>query len=809
MRKLIILLLGVLLAATPLAAQKLADQPESSTFGLDERDAAAVRKIRYRMAQIRKSRPTVALVLSGGGAKGAATVGVLKYLEQYDFPIDMVVGTSIGGLVGGMYALGYDADYLDSLFRNMDWSMALTDKVDKSYIPYARTRYKEKFLLSFPFYYKTDDYKNFLRGDMPFAAGRSREIHLGASSGEEGQINDLVRGNFLGSLPSGFVFGQNVNQIITSRTVGYSDSTDFFKFPIPFACVATDMATGRAKIWHDGSVNLALRSTMSIPGLFAPVRTEGMVLVDGGMRNNFPVNIAREMGADIIIGIDLSNESPTAEEIQNLGDILSSTMDLFEDDAHNLNVQLVDVHVHPDLTGYNMLSFNREAVDTMYRRGYLAAEQVKPQLDAIRHRLGKARHKFNGKPAVDLGKAAVLIQDIDIVGVSEREADYLLSKMKIKPGTVATKEMIEDEVATIFGKGAYDYVTYELRGKQEPYRLRILCKRGPMHQIGFGARIDSRDIVSLLLNVGFNTHAMRGSSLDITGRISMNPYLDLHYIYNTDDFATFNLRGTLQYAASSAIRVHATYGNVAMLSSGVEAYFSNMHWSSMDVKLGIRGRYYNAFKAVATSESGVDYSTRPGEDAFLPSVFMDGRVETLDDGYFPTRGVSVGVRGELSTDFALPGKQQDPSLLYIAQIDGKFPFTFGRLSFIPQYNVRMIFGKTAPFHLYNMIGGDMAGKYVEHQIPFIGTDSVTILSNHLGLLRLDARYQIAKNNYVSLLGNWAYSFESLPAWKDGKQLLGVGVRYSYDSIVGPISAQLHWSSISKSLGLYLSMGYHF
>ncbi|HAC41225.1 MAG TPA: hypothetical protein DCF48_06645, partial [Rikenellaceae bacterium] len=119
------------------------------------------------MAQIRKTRPTVALVLSGGGAKGAATVGALKYMEQYDIPVDMVVGTSIGGLIGGLYALGYDADYLDSLFRNMNWDMALSDKVDRKYLPYSRIRNKEKYLVQFPFYYKADDYKNYLAGEMP------------------------------------------------------------------------------------------------------------------------------------------------------------------------------------------------------------------------------------------------------------------------------------------------------------------------------------------------------------------------------------------------------------------------------------------------------------------------------------------------------------------------------------------------------------------------------------------------------------------------------------------------------------------
>ena len=806
MKKIILLLSALLLAGAPVVAQSV-KEPESSSFGLDEKDAAAVRKIRYRMAQIRKSRPTVALVLSGGGAKGAATVGVLKYLEQYDLPVDMVVGTSIGGLVGGMYALGYKADYLDSLFRNMDWGVALSDEVDKSYIPYSRIRYKEKYLLSFPFYYKQDDYKNFIRGDMPFAAGRSRELHLGAEEGED--ISSLARGNLMGSLPSGFVFGQNVNQIITSRTVGYSDSTDFFKMPIPFACVATDMASGRAKIWHEGSLNLALRSTMSIPGLFAPVRTGGMVLVDGGMRNNFPVNIARQMGADIIIGIDLSDSTPGADEIQNLGDILMSTMNLFDDDAFNLNVRNVDVHIHPNLKGYNMLSFNRTAVDTMYARGYKAAQGMKPQLDAVRHRLGKARFRYNAPPAVDLGQHPVIIEDIDIVGVTEKEAEYLRSKMYIKPGSIVDKKLIEQEIAAIFGKGSYDYVTYELRGKKEPYRLRILCKRGPMHQIGFGARIDSQDIVSLLLNVGFNTNAMQGHSLDLTARISLNPYLDVRYSYNAPKFATFNVRATLQYSGSTTFLAgQKDYVNLAMLQSAQELFFSNMHWSSFDVKVGLRNQLTTLYNIATSSESGIDYTYRSSQVLNYPGFFADGRIETLDNGYFPTRGISAGIRGELTSDILFAGASS-ATLYGIVGMDGMFPFSFGRLSFIPQLNARLVFGNNPAAPITNVLGGDMRGRYLEQQIPFVGLNDMAIMRNHLLVGRLDARYKLFKNQYVSLMGNVAYDFSSFKTIGEGRLFTGVGLGYAYDSIAGPLKAQVHWSSVTKRVGLYLSFGYNF
>jgi len=805
MKKLLYILLLAIFSVPALAQSKVQDPP-SSTFGLDNKDASSVKQMRYRMAEIRKSRPTVALVLSGGGAKGAATVGALKYLEQYNFPVDLVVGTSIGGLLGGMYALGYDVNYLDSLVHNMDWDMALSDKVDRSYLPYSRIRYKEKYLLSFPFYYRPDDYKDYLAGNMPFAPGRSRQIHLGAATKQEQSFNDLARGNLLGSLPSGFVFGQNVNQIITSRTVGYSDSTDFFKFPIPFACVATDVASGKAKVWHNGSVNLALRSTMSIPGLFAPVRTQGMVLIDGGMRNNFPVNIAKSLGADIVIGIDLSDASLQSDDIKNMADLLISAMDLFSNDAFNKNIDAADIRVHPDLAGYNMLSFNAAAVDSMYWRGYKAAQAMEPEFQALRKRLGKAGRQLHAAPATDIGTQPVVLEGIDIVGVSEKEANYIRSHMVCKPGAIVSRKVIEEDIAAIFGKGSYDYVNYELRGTKDPYRLRILCKRGPMHQIGFGARIDSEELVSLLLNIGLNTNAMSGSSLDFTTRISANPYIDLHYAYNAPRFSTFNARASVRYTDRNTFLSGSSHYSISFLTFTQELFVSNMHWSALDVNLGLRNQVFRVNRILSTDVVG-DYNAPVSTNQEFPGFFLDGRVETLDNGYFPTKGVSAGIRADLISRHFEPDAPQ--KWMGFVALDGLVPATAGNFTLVAQGAFRMLMGDHLPIVYSNVMGGDMAGRYVEQQLPFIGVSNAAFRRDHLGMVRLDARYRIGKNNYVSAIGNVSYDFEDFRRFDQGEVVAGAGLGYGYNSIVGPLKAQLYWSTLTNSVGFYVSLGYNF
>ena len=184
---------------------------------------------------MKKKAKKTALVLSGGGAKGAAHVGVLEYLESIGMPVDMVMGTSMGGLVGGLYALGYDSGHLDSLIRSIDWDMALSDKVPRDYLSYSTIKYKEKYVLSFPFYYKWDDYIQEKSDELQYPH-RSEDIHFGA---DQDDASSLVKDNLMGSLPSGMVYGQNVNNIFSSLSVGYQDEIDFYEdLPIPFLCVS-------------------------------------------------------------------------------------------------------------------------------------------------------------------------------------------------------------------------------------------------------------------------------------------------------------------------------------------------------------------------------------------------------------------------------------------------------------------------------------------------------------------------------------------------------------------------------------------
>lgn len=322
--------------------------------------------MRMQELRAREQRPTVALVLSGGGAKGAAEVGAMKYLEQIGIPIDIICGTSIGGLVGALYSLGYTPDQMQELFRSQDWMNTLTDSVDPEYLPYSQKMYNSQYGIHIPF------------------STRGEVLDWGMPDGPNYRNQSL-----LGSLPSGYAYGFNVSKLLSSLAIGYEDKMSFMDLPIPYICVAADLISCKAKNWGSGYLTTAMRSTMSIPGLFSPVRIDGMVLVDGGTRNNFPADIAKAIGADIIIGIELSDSQSAYTDINNVGDIAMQFIDMLGRDAYNKNIDIPDLIIKPNLQGYNMLSFNPEAIDTMIVRGYDAAVAKSDELLELKSRLGE------------------------------------------------------------------------------------------------------------------------------------------------------------------------------------------------------------------------------------------------------------------------------------------------------------------------------------------------------------------------------------------------------------------------------------
>jgi NTE family protein len=765
-------------------------------------DSLAFAKMRQRMAEIRKVRPTVALVLSGGGAKGTAHVPAIQYIEELGIPVDLVVGTSMGGLIGGLYSLGYTVHEMDSIVRNMDWAWALSDKLSRDYITYTDMKYKEKYLLSIPFYYERDYFRMKVADENRFDNVKQHEIlHIGADN-EEGA--DFLKHNLLGSLPSGYLYGQNVNNMISSLTVGYQDSIDFQTLPIPYVCVAADMVTGKTKIWHSGRLNDAMRSTMSIPGVFAPVKTGGMVLVDGGIRDNFPTGLAKEMGADIIIGVDLAQGRKGYLDVNNIADIAAQTIEMLGRDTYERNITIPDVTINPHLPEYGSLSFSTEAVDTIMARGWQAAQAQDSLLRVIAARTKGKFISQNRPKAFDFQTDSLIIADVDITGVLPKEKELLKNRLNLKFGQKISRQDLEHIVAQIYGTQAYDYVTYELHGASEPYKLVLNCKKGPIHQLGIGVRADTEEIVSVLLNLGFNAHTLQGHKLDLVGKINANPYVQLHWSYDIPKVPTLNASTSFRWTDMNLLNFRDNTLNFNFYDAKQELYLSNIKWKRLDINVGLRNDFFNV-RNLKSSQIMGDYDVSLLRNNFM-SLFADGRTDTFDDGYFPTKGMSAG----LSYSWTFAGFPNPVNRFHTFQADTKVVIPAGNIfAFIPSFNVRFLLGEDVPVPYFNAIGGSLAGRYVDQQIPFIGVTNLSAMKNVLTVFRTDYRFRLMKNHYVTAIVNYARDCDDFRSYVEGLGYFGAGLEYAYDTIFGPFKFNVHWSNLSKTVGVYLSAGYNF
>ena len=766
-------------------------------------DSLAIVQMRQRMAEIRKTRPTVALVLSGGGAKGAAHVGVIRRIEELGIPVDLVLGTSMGGLIGGLYSLGYTPDQMDTIISSIDWKWALTDKLSREYISYEDMKYKEKYMLSIPFYYEKDYFEAKVQHALKFGPMRKHpeEFHIGADK-PSGLL--MLKKNLLGSLPSGYIYGQNVNNLISSLTVGYQDSIDFKELPKPFVCIAADMVSGKAKIWHRGKINQAMRSTMSIPGMFAPVRVNGMVLVDGGLRDNYPTTLAREMGADIIIGVDLSQGRRSFADVNNIADIISQGIDMLGLEAFETNVNIPDVKIKPELKGYNMMSFNATAIDTIKNRGYAAAMAQDSLLRVVASRTSKIEQSQSRKSAVGFKLDSLMISEVDILGVLPKEEELLKQKFHLQFKDKISRNELDNIIDNIYGTQAYDYVTYELLGSNDPYKLVLTCKKGPIHQFGLGVRADTEEIVSVLVNVGINVHKMSGHTFDFTGRISANPSLTVKWSYDAPKMPTLNVAASLRWTDLGLLNLWGNRLSLGYLNTKQEVYLSNLKWKLFNMRVGARNEFIK-INNIKSSQFIGDYDFGQLNNDFI-TAFAEVNADTFDDGYFPNKGFTAG----LSYGWTFGGFPHTFKNFHTVTAEAKVVVPAGKVfAFIPSVSARFLFGDDVPVAYFNAMGGSLAGRYVDQQMPFVGINNLSAMKNILTIFRTDYRFRIAKNHYMTAILNYARDCDNFKEYATGLGYFGAAAEYSYDTIFGPITFNVHWSNLTNKVGIYLSAGYNF
>ena len=366
-------------------------------------------------------RPRICLVLSGGGARGMAHIGVLKVLEELKIPIDCIAGTSMGAVVGGLYASGMTAAQIDATMRTVDWQEAFRDAPPRRDLAFRRKQDDRNFLVRLP---------------------------LG-----------LKHGQIL--LPKGFIQGQKLQETLRQLTLPFSNSTDFDLLPTPFRAVATDLVTGKAVRLDKGDLSIAMRASISAPGLFAPVETQGLLLVDGGLAENLPIDVARQMHADILIVSDVSFPLQPRTALDSALSISNQMLAILvrkDADRQRATLGASDVLIEPNLGTASSTDFTA-AVSTI-DAGENAARSMLAKLEALR--VGDAAYNdyLVRRAAREPGLPAIKFVRVD--EQSKRYEKTIMAEMQPLVGKPLNVDAVGEHITELYGLGNFETLDYAL-----------------------------------------------------------------------------------------------------------------------------------------------------------------------------------------------------------------------------------------------------------------------------------------------------------------------------------------------------------
>ena len=749
---------------------------------------------------VNKDRKKVGVVLSGGGAKGMAHIGVLKVLQKAGIPIDYITGTSMGSIIGGLYAIGYNAHSLDSMVRVQDWSYVITDKEDLRNQSISDRKKQNTYIIT-----------------------------TGMTIGKR----DLNAG--------GIIKGKNLAELFNQLCTGFSDSLDFTNdLPIPFACVATNIIDNSEVVFHSGRLPQAMRASMAIPAAFSPVRIGDKVLVDGGLKNNYPADIAREMGADIIIGVTVQGAPKEAEDLGGTMSILSQIIDVNCKNKVEENLAITDLHLQVDTKGYGSASFSQAAIDTLIRRGEELAMSHWDDIIALKKRIGiddsfepVVLHPI--RPQVMTEKHCIIGQTFE--NMTPQDERFLRQKFHINIGD-SIDARLEQEITTSMRVDLF-YQTAECRIVPEKLLkpalrkmpgiwdnvveawdtadgVRLILSAGERKsvQLHGGVRYDTEENAAVQIGLDIPLKSAIPINTDITlrlgkrlmarGEITVHPRSftrpTLSYTFRRNDVDIYT-EGDLDY-------------NIRYNQLQAEFLPINFNLRHFDLQMGMRWDHMHYRNKLGSEKA--KQVTLKNEHFFS----YRGRINynSEDDWYFPTRGARFKAEyAYVTNDLAkLDVRADDGSKLgktagmSEVSADWRMSFTIGsRFTLQPMLYGRLLFGSLVPPVFGNTIGGEWFGHYVEQQMPFAGLGDMEYVDHQFVAAQLQAQQRIGTNSYVLLRMAGAQQSAKTKELFDHRTLLGGQIAYYYNTMFGPLGASLGYSNRTKKPYLYINLGYEF
>jgi NTE family protein len=743
-------------------------------------------------------RPKIGVVLSGGGAKGIAHIGILKALEEEGIRPDFIVGTSMGSIIGGLYSLGYNADQLDSIIRQIDWDLVLSNNIPYNYISFEEKQYYTRYLISLSF--------------------------------KDGKL----------ALPSGMIEGQMLGQVLNRYTWPAMKYNNFDEFPIPFRCVATDVSTAEPIVFKDGSLAEALRASMAIPTVFTAANIDSTLAVDGGILDNFPVDVVKSMGADYVIGVNVSDEGlEKAKDIGSMTGILMQVAMFPSLKKVKSDIEKCDIYIKPDLKGYSTGSFSSYA--EILELGYVAGEKARSRFHELAQEIGAHSQPPSG---TSLQAEPILVENIILKGNKYVSDRLILGKLNVSAGKKVTREQIETGVNRIFGVNAFKKVSYQIEKipNVQKYNLVIKVVEDQPASLKASVHYDNLFSAGIVLNTTLRNLVGKSSRLILEGDISQSPKARVSYLkylgkrqriagiikYNflNDQIPEYK-NGKLSDVGSSVY--HEIQGGLMLTQSLKNSLFFGMSYKAGKDKL----KFWNDFPEGVKNLQVKQFRT---ELIYEYNTFNDRNYTTSGTGIRASGGIfwhndyQINYESGVDTvyfeddDGSRVGLSEDDFNFYIDNYlipPHYFKLQFNYCEYIKlRKNFQLIpaagLGVTLSgaddglFDNYTIGGTQMV---YPDDVPFFGLNYSEVQIENFLMAGFYLQNVFFRNFYLKYGINYLLFHEYVSLtdpdfnFTRDNNLFGYGMKLTYKSLLGPISLGLSSNANDNQLRWYLGIGF--
>lgn len=712
-------------------------------------------------------RPKIGLVLSGGGAKGFAHIGVLKVLEEAGIKIDYIGGTSMGAIIGGLYATGYNAAQIDSIFKRTNFDELIND-----YIP---------------------------RGSKNFYGKRNDELYAIV----------LPFSNLRVGIPEALSKGMYNYNLLSSLTRNVRHVRDFNQLPTPFLCIGTDIETGQEVLLNKGNLAQAMVASAAFPSLFSPVEVDGKLLVDGGVVNNYPIKEVRNLGADIIIGVDVQDDLLTRKNLKNATRILVQITNLQSIDKMKRKIKNTDVYIKPDIRDYGVISFDKG--EEIIRRGEDAAFEVYEKIKALGD-----KQNFYKKPKLQIASDTLEIGKINSTKLDNYTKEYITSKLRFKSGSTICYDDLRKGINNINATQNFSAISYSLEQNETKDKddLNLFLAENPTQTyLKLGLHYDGLYKSGVLLNLTHKKTFLKNdnTSLDIVlgdnFRYDFNYYVEngfnISFGFNSR-LNQFNRNVTESISSQATDNPDINLINVDFLDITNQAYFQTIFVQKFLMGGGLE---YKFLKIKSPTIGNMDPVI---DESNYFSVFGYLKYDSFDNKSFPKSGwyFSGDVQSYLaSSDYT---HQFKPFSTARAEI-GIARTVFNKATVKFQSDAGFAFGnESVPFFDY-ILGG--YGYYkVNNFNYFYGYDFLSISGDSYIKSAITFDYEIFKKNHVNFSANYANLGDDLFStvdWIAMPKYSGYAVGYGLETIIGPIEVKYSWSPELPKGYTWFSIGFLF